>query len=220
MFRIFPAGYGNWAGVIHGAWAALVPRPDGNGDEEAVEDAPAKELLLGRAVPSPLEMKPQYPDQTRPSFSRIKLSAPPDCSILRSRRGLESHLVSSSSGGGVPTSASFLSVPAPQTKAPTAEQIEGIRIIFGKKLKRGEVTKNKPLGVSPGTFHSNLQPRTLDFQEGACCPRKQNGAWRNAASSWPFSGTTASNLALRGPSESWGLWGCQWSCPPAMFPNR
>ena len=62
--------------------------------------------------------------------------------------------------------------------------------------------EHKPLGVTPGTFHSNLKPRTQALQEDSCCHCNQSGALGNAAALWPFSRTTTSNLALRGPSES------------------
>lgn len=128
-----------------------------------------RSLSLARSA-SPLEMKRQYPDQTRPGFSRTKLSAPSKCSIPGGRRGLKRHLFPPLPEAEIPLPASVLSDPA----QPSGLRASGL--FWGKKLKQEEVTKNKPLGVSLGAFHSNLQPRTLDFQEGACCPSKQNGA--------------------------------------------
>ena len=152
-----------------GACAALVPRPDGNGDEEAAEGAPAKEPLLGAQCKYPRgETTISY--QTRPGFSRTKLPAPSKCSIPGGRRGLKSHLPPRRLEAESPRPASFLSVPA----QPSGLRASGL--FWGKKLKQEELTKNKPLGVSRGAFHSNLQPRTLDFQEGAFCPCKEDGA--------------------------------------------
>ena len=116
---------------------------------------------------------------------------------------------------------SFLAEPALQTAAPIAKLSKGVGIMelfWGKKTK-WEVMKHWPLHVSSCTFHSNLQPRTQEFQEGSCCPRNQSGAWRNAAASWPFPRTTISNLVLRGPSESWGLWDSQWQLPSGNVPK-
>jgi hypothetical protein len=55
MFWIIPSGHWKlgWC-HIHGVWAALVSRLDGNGAKETPEDVPAKEHLLEPVVPVPL----------------------------------------------------------------------------------------------------------------------------------------------------------------------
>ena len=42
-------------------------------------------------------------------------------------------------------------------------------------MKQGEETKHKPSDVSPGMFHSDLQPRTQDFHKDSCCPGNRVG---------------------------------------------
>ena len=98
MFRIFPSGHWElgWR-HIQGAWAALVPRLDGNGDKEAGKGVPANETPC-TCLPDPLEMKPPYPDRLSLNFIESKLPAPPNCWTP------EVWKVTQSSGGGVPTS--------------------------------------------------------------------------------------------------------------------
>ena len=59
----------------------------------------------------------------------------------------------------------------------------------------------KLMGVSPDTFHSNLQLGTR-LPERLCFPSTQVWEWRNAASLWPSSITAALNPLLKVPKYS------------------
>ena len=108
---------------------------------------------------------------------------------------------------GVPTSSQLSPSPV-KTTAPTLSHLRASELFRGKKTKR-KVMEHKPLGVTPGTFHSNLQPRTQALQEDSSCHCNQSGALGNAAALWPFSRTTTSNRPLGAPqSQERGLLGC------------
>ena len=70
------------AGLLPHAWRLSSPGPkpgrvwgQGTCGERASRCAPP-----GPVLPAPLEMKPQYPDRPRPSFSETKLPTPQNCS--------------------------------------------------------------------------------------------------------------------------------------------
>ena len=49
--------------------SSLDPKAGWNGAKEAGKDVRAKKPLLRPVLPAPLEMKPQYPNRRRPSFT-------------------------------------------------------------------------------------------------------------------------------------------------------
>ena len=100
MFRTFPSGHWDlgWC-HIHGAWAALVSRLDRNGAKEAGKDVPAKEHLLEPVVPVPSRST-----STQAHLQWNQAYCTPKLLDSGGGRSLKSHLVSSSSCSGVPTS--------------------------------------------------------------------------------------------------------------------
>lgn len=73
-----------------------------------------------------------------------------------------------------PLPASFLSVPAPETKAPTAQRIgEHPGLFWGKKLKP-KLNEKQALGVSLGTLHS-YNPGHWTFRKVPAAPVSRTG---------------------------------------------